>query len=118
MGGCSSTARVLCVTGRFDGAENPKLLASAVDAPDVSAAGDAPVELTLAPLQCTPDVIGRLKTLLAGHPGLVPVHLRLVTGGERGDRATTLRLDDVYRVTRGSDLYAELKSLLGVGAVA
>ena len=59
--------------------------------------------------------MARLKGVLAEHRGLAPVHLQLC--GSDG-RATTLRLADDLRVRRSPGLYAELKMLLGAGAVA
>ncbi len=83
-------------------------------APDLTEATGAPVVLTLAPQQCTDDVVPRLKSILGEHRGVVPVHLRLADG--RG-RTTTLRLDDDLCVRRSQGLFAELKMLLGADAV-
>ncbi len=104
---------ILCVTGRLDSGETPKLVASEVFAPDLSDAMGAPVELSVAPQQCTPQIVERLKTVLSEHPGAVRVHLRLASP----DHPTTLRLDDRFAVTRTPGLYAELKMLLGPDAV-
>jgi DNA polymerase-3 subunit alpha len=107
--------QVLAVTGRLDGGDTPKLVASAVREPDLSEATGAPVVLQLAPQQCTPEVVARLKAVLVDHRGLAPVHLRL----SRADGpATTLRLCDELRVRREQGLFAELKTLLGADAVA
>lgn len=86
-----------------------------VSVPDLSDATGAPVTLTLAPQQCTPNVVNRLKAVLAEHPGVVPVHLALRNGPKR---TTRLRLGDGMCVTRTPGLYAELKSLLGSDAVS
>jgi DNA polymerase-3 subunit alpha len=107
--------QVLAISGRLDNGDTPKLVASGVRAPDLSEVTGAPVLLRLAPQQCTPQVVARLRAVLSEHRGLAPVHLRL--GGSAG-RATTLRLSDDLRVRRNPGLYAELKSLLGAGAVA
>ncbi|MGH8906382.1 MAG: hypothetical protein ACRD0K_07690, partial [Egibacteraceae bacterium] len=93
----------------------PKLVASAVRAPDLSESTGTPVMLRLAPRQCTPEVVARLREVLCEHRGLAPVHLRLAGSG---GSATTLRLSDDLRVRRNPGLYAELKTLLGAGAVA
>ena len=82
---------------------------------DTSDATGAPVTLMLAPQQCTPGVVTRLKAVLCEHPGVVPVHLALRNGGKR---TTRLRLADGMCVTRSPGLYAELKSLLGSDAVS
>ncbi|HVM00265.1 MAG TPA: DNA polymerase III subunit alpha [Egibacteraceae bacterium] len=106
---------LLCVTGRLDDADTPKLIASDVHAPDVSDAMGSPLRLVLAPRQCTPEVVARLREILAGHPGVVPVHLHLAGCEANG---TTLRLGGELCVARSPGLYAELKMLLGADAVA
>ena len=106
---------LLCVKGRLDDGETPKLIAADVSVLDTEDATGSPLLLSLAPQQCTAQVIARLKSVLGDHPGVVPVHLRLV--GSQG-RTTTLRLQDDLCVTRAPGLYAELKMLLGPHAVA
>jgi DNA polymerase III subunit alpha len=105
---------VLCVSGRCDDGEPPKVIASEVVAPDVSEATGAPLLLTLEPRQCTPEVVGRLRGILGDHPGVVPVDLVLQNGT---GRRTQLRLSDDLCVTRNPGLYGELKVLLGADAV-
>jgi len=63
--------------------------------------------------QCTDGLVVRLKEVLAGHPGELPVVLRLVSqvGGK------TLRLGEGYRVDGSVGLLSELRSLLGPEAV-
>jgi DNA polymerase-3 subunit alpha len=107
--------QVLAITGRLDGGDTPKLVASAVRAPDLSDVSAAPIVLQLAPQQCTAEVVAHLKAVLSEHRGLAPVHLRLL--GADG-RSTTMRLADDLRVRRSPGLYAELKMLLGADAVA
>jgi len=106
---------ILCVTGRLDTGEVPKLIAASVTAPDVSEATGAPIVLSLAPPQVTPAAVEQLKDVLREHPGVVGVHLRLT--GAAG-RALTLRLDDEFCVTRDPGLYAQLKTLLGPDCLA
>ncbi|MDQ3452799.1 MAG: hypothetical protein M3493_08930, partial [Actinomycetota bacterium] len=106
---------VLCVKGRLDNGDTPKVIVSEVSAPDLSDATGAPLVLTLVPQQCTPEVVTSLKALLAEHRGVVAVHLRLRNAS---GRTTTLRLDDGLCVRRTPDLYAELKGLLGATAVS
>ncbi|MDQ3537912.1 MAG: DNA polymerase III subunit alpha, partial [Actinomycetota bacterium] len=106
---------VLCVKGRLDNSDTPKVIVTEVSAPDLSDATGAPLVITLAPQQCTPEVVGRLKALLAEHRGVVAVHLRLCNAA---GRTTTLRLDDGLCVRRTPGLYAELKGLLGADAVS
>ena len=106
---------VLCVRGRLDNGDPPKIIAMEVTAPDTTDATGSPVTLVLAPQQCTPLVVNRLKAVLSEHPGVVPVHLALRNSGAR---VTRLRLADGMCVTRSAGLYAELKSLLGSDAVS
>jgi DNA polymerase III subunit alpha len=106
---------VLCVSGRLDDGETPKVIASEVTAPDTAEATGAPLVLTLEPRQCTAEVVARLKSILGDHRGVVPVHLVLRNGT---GRQTKLRLDDALCVTRNPGLYGELKVLLGATAVA
>ena len=105
---------LLCVKGRLDDGDTPKLIAADVSAPDVSEATGAPLVLDVVPEQCTAEIVTGLKELLAEHPGVVPVHLRL--RGLNG-RATTMRLPQHLSVNRTTGLYAELKRLLGPDAV-
>jgi DNA polymerase III subunit alpha len=106
---------ILCVSGRLDDGDPPKVIASEVTAPDLAEATGAPLTLTLEPRQCTAEVVARLKSVLADHPGVVPVHLVLRNGT---GRQTKLRLTDDLCITRDPGLYGELKVLLGAGAVS
>jgi len=72
-----------------------------------------PVTLELPAQQCTDGLVVRLKELLAGHPGEVPVVLRLTSNGS----GTTLKLGDGYRVDGSGGLLAELRRLLGPESV-
>ena len=105
---------VLVVRGRLDDGDPPRVVATAVEQPDLSAVTGAPLVLTVAPQQCTDDVVDRLRELLTEHVGHIPVHLRLAS---LDGTSTRLRLDERYSVTRSPGLYAELKALLGPGAV-
>jgi DNA polymerase-3 subunit alpha len=72
-----------------------------------------PLTLQLPAQQCTGGLVVRLKEVLAGHPGDVPVELRLLSNGS----GKTLRLGDGYRVDGSGGLLAELRTLLGPEAV-
>jgi hypothetical protein len=54
-------------------------------------------------------MVERLKDVLATHPGMTEVHLRL----QGADRTTVMRLDDGLRVTPSPALMGDLKALLG-----
>ncbi|HVL89610.1 MAG TPA: DNA polymerase III subunit alpha [Actinomycetota bacterium] len=61
-----------------------------------------------------PAFVAELRGVLSSHPGPTPVHLHL-TSGEGTTKV--LRLADDYQVERRQGLYAELKAILGSGAV-
>lgn len=54
-------------------------------------------------------MVEQLKDVLAAHPGVTDVRLRLMTKTS----TTVLKLDDRLRVRVAPDLYADLKALLG-----
>jgi DNA polymerase-3 subunit alpha len=93
--------------------DQARLMAMDVSIPDTSAPDLAkPVVLAIPPSRCTPPLVERLKEVLSSHPGSAEVHLNLVAGG----RSTRLRLGPV-RVSPTTALMADLKALLGPGAV-
>ncbi len=77
-------------------------------------AADAPVVVSLPVTRCTSDVVNRFKQVLAAHPGVTEVHLRLVGN----DGTKVMRLDDSLRVKPSSALIADLKELLGPHCLA
>ena len=105
---------VVVVRGRLrrrdDGVQ---LQANELSLPDLSAAQDAPVTLTLATTRCTPPVVEGLKAILVNHPGMTEVRLRLTST----DRVKVLRLEDAFRVTPSPALFGDLKALLGAGCL-
>ncbi|GEA88239.1 DNA polymerase III subunit alpha [Cellulomonas cellasea] len=94
--------------------ETMQLQAMEVSIPDVSAAADSPVVLTLPVSRCTAPVVERLREVLSTHPGVTEVHLRLTSPG----RATVMRLDEGLRVERSPSLFGDLKALLGPSCLA
>jgi DNA polymerase III subunit alpha len=106
---------VLVVTGRLEiRDEAVKLAANKVTRPDLSEALGAPVVVTFDAGQCTAQAVRRLKEVLAGHLGAVPVHLRV---RQPDGSARTYRLGDELRVERRAGLFGELKSCFGPEAV-
>jgi DNA polymerase III subunit alpha len=106
---------VLVVTGRLEVRDEAvKLTANKVARPDLSEALGAPVVVAFAAEQCTSDAVRRLRDVLVGHPGVVPVHL-CVTQPDGATR--TYRLADRLRVERRAGLFGELKSTFGPQAV-
>ena len=101
---------VCVVRGRLNRRdEAPTLYVSEISLPDLSEGPRGPVVIAMPVTRCTPPVVGRLKDVLATHPGVTEVHLRLTQTG----RDTVMRLDDGLRVTASPSLFGDLKALLG-----
>ncbi len=77
-------------------------------------AADAPVVVSLPVARCTSDTVNTFKQVLAAHPGVTEVHLRLIGN----DGTKVMRLDDSLRVKPSSALIADLKELLGPHCLA
>ncbi|TVP65894.1 MAG: DNA polymerase III subunit alpha [Nitriliruptor sp.] len=106
---------VLVVTGRLEVRDEAvKMTANKVSVPDLSEALGAPVVVSFAAEQCTADAVRRLKEVLDGHAGVVPVHLQVVAPD--GSRRL-YQLGDDHRVERRPGLFGELKSAFGPEAV-
>ncbi|HEX6232270.1 MAG TPA: DNA polymerase III subunit alpha, partial [Jiangellaceae bacterium] len=106
---------IVVVKGRVDRRdESPQLIASEMSQPDISRAPSGPVTVTVPLARCTPPMIERLKEVLATHPGMTEVHLRLEGSG----RTTVMRLDDGLRVNPSPALMGDLKALLGPSCLA
>jgi DNA polymerase III subunit alpha len=106
---------IITVKGRLSRSKDqPEIQAIEVTVPDLSEGPVGPVVINLPSTRCTPPVVGQLKDVLATHPGMTEVQLRL-----RARNATTvLRLDDRLRVTPSPALFADLKHLLGPGCLS
>ncbi|TSD63092.1 DNA polymerase III subunit alpha [Aeromicrobium piscarium] len=74
---------------------------------------DAPLTVTMPVGLCTPETVSSFKSVLASHPGVTEVHLRLAGR----DTVKTMRLDTSLRVSTSSALFADLKELLGPGCL-
>jgi DNA polymerase-3 subunit alpha len=106
---------VVVVRGRVRRRDDAmQLQAIEVSLPDVSAAADAPVLVTMPVARCTTPVVERLREVLSTHPGRTEVHLKLTSPG----RATVMRLEESLRVERSSALFGDLKALLGPSCLA
>ncbi len=106
---------VLVVDGRVEiRDESVKMTADKVTAPDLSEVRGAPLVVSFAPHQCTSEAVGRLRDVLAAHPGHVPVHVELHHAGEVVRR---FALGDAHRVARRPGLYEELKAAFGPDSV-
>jgi DNA polymerase III subunit alpha len=72
------------------------------------------LRLSVPAAKLSADLVVRLKTVLANHPGQASVILEMANG----ERRKVLKLSDEFRVELRSALYAELRELLGPSAVA
>ncbi|WGL53872.1 DNA polymerase III subunit alpha [Nocardioides sp. BP30] len=93
--------------------EQPEIRGQEVSAPDLTDGPSGPVVVSLPATRCTPPVVAQLRDVLAAHPGMTEVRLRLLTR----ESTRVLRLDDRLRVTPSSALFADLKHLLGPGCL-
>ncbi|BDZ43826.1 DNA-directed DNA polymerase [Paraoerskovia sediminicola] len=89
--------------------ETMQLQAMEVSLPDVSDVEETPVLVRLPAARCTPPLVERLREILATHPGVTDVHLRLASPG----RASVVRVGADLRVEKSPALYGDLKALLG-----
>ena len=97
--------------GRDDALE---LMSMEITVPDLATgANDGPVVISLPAVRVTPPVVEQLKDVLATHPGVAEVHLKLQSAG----RTMVMRLDERLRVTPTPALMADLKALLGPSCV-
>ncbi|WP_293786625.1 DNA polymerase III subunit alpha [uncultured Aeromicrobium sp.] len=75
--------------------------------------GDGPLIVSMPVAMCTPETVSSFKQVLASHPGVTEVHLKLTGRGT----VKTMRLDNSLRVSTSSALFADLKELLGPGCL-
>ncbi len=102
--------KVVVVRGKLDRRDDvPQVVASDISLPDLSVGQRGPVVLSMPVGRCTPPVVERLKEVLATHPGVTEVHLRL----QDGARVKVLRLDERLRVSATPALFGDIKALLG-----
>ncbi|MFD1860001.1 DNA polymerase III subunit alpha [Aeromicrobium camelliae] len=75
--------------------------------------GGGPLTVSIPVAMCTPETVSSFKQVLASHPGVTEVHLKLTGRGT----VKTMRLDNSLRVSTSSALFADLKELLGPGCL-
>jgi DNA polymerase-3 subunit alpha len=103
---------VVVVRARVDHrGDDVKLIAQEIREPDLSEEGM--VRLRVAAGQMSRTIVGRLRSVLANHPGRAPVVIHMMSDGSE----KVIRIGDEYRVEPRSALYAELRELLGQKAV-
>jgi DNA polymerase-3 subunit alpha len=104
---------ILLVKGRVDnrGGDDRKVMCEALTEPKLDPSNT--VTLEVSPGMLSPDNVGKLKQILGGHPGNSPVVLHLKNSAGH----KVLKLND-FQVNAGSELFAELRALFGIDAVA
>ncbi len=81
-----------------------------ITVPDLErGASNGPVVISMPAVRVTPPIVDQLKDVLATHPGVAEVHLKLQSAG----RTMVMRLDERLRVAPTPALMADLKALLG-----
>ena len=84
------------VKGRLSRSKDqPELHGQEVTVPDISEGPTGPVVISMPSTRCTAPVVEQLKDVLATHPGMTEVQLKLLSRTS----TTVLRLDDRLRVT-------------------
>ena len=94
--------------------DTPKIIAMEVIRPELVLDGGPPVRHQGAARRAHRRQGGRLKEILAEHPGDSPVFVHL----EAPEKTTVLRLGDELCVAAGNGLFAELRVLLGPDCIA
>ena len=106
---------IITVKGRVSRSKDqPELHGQEVSVPDLSDGPSGPVVISLPSTRCTGPMVEQLRDVLATHPGLTEVRLRLLTR----EATKVMRLDDRLRVTPTPALFADLKQLLGPGCLS
>jgi DNA polymerase-3 subunit alpha len=102
---------VVVVKGRIDAREDtPKLIAMEIRRPVLVPEGETrPLRVRVPAERITGSLADRIREILQRHPG--PAEVRLEVGRK------AIRLPDGYRVDPTSGVVAELRELLGAGAV-
>ncbi len=93
--------------------DQPEIRAQEITVPDLTDASGGPVVINMPVTRCVPPVVEQLRDVIATHPGLTEVRLRLLA--RQG--TTVMTLGDGLRVTASPALFADLKQLLGPGCL-
>jgi DNA polymerase-3 subunit alpha len=101
---------VCAVRGRVNRRDDVvSIYAQELTLPDLSDGPRGPVVLHMDLARATMGKIEQLKGVLAAHPGITEVHVKLLQPG----RSVLMRLDDTYRVDATEALFGDLKATLG-----
>jgi DNA polymerase-3 subunit alpha len=93
--------------------DQPEIRGQEVTVPDISDGPSGPIAVNLPQTRCNQATIDRLKDVLATHPGMTEVHLKVLMR----DKTMVMRLPDHHRVSPSPALFADLKQLLGPGCL-
>lgn len=108
--------KVLRIKGRLDLKEDDKkIIAQEIQLFDerVAEKNNVPLYIRLPVERSSKQLIADLQNILQTHPGSCPVYLQLT----EGSKVTTLKLGADFKIKPQGGLFAELKELLGEGAV-
>ena len=109
-----ATDTVVKVKGRVKADDDSvSLSAQELTLPDVTEAPTGPVVISLPAVRCTPPVVDQLREVLAHHPGMTEVRIRLLKPDGHPGRPAARQ-----RVTPSPPLMADLKALLGPSCLA
>jgi DNA polymerase-3 subunit alpha len=105
---------IVLVKGRTDrDARDDSVKFVAMEIHEPKLGDDQPLVIKLHVDSCTLRTVEQLKEVLSNHPGSTHVFLHL----DRSDKTTVLRLGSQFWVDTTNGLHAELKALLGPGAL-
>jgi DNA polymerase-3 subunit alpha len=105
---------IVTVKGRLSRQKDqPELHGQEVSLPDISDGPSGPVQISMPSTRCTGPVVEQLKEVLATHPGMSEVRLKLMSR----ESTKVFRMPDQLRVTPSPALFADLKQLLGPGCL-
>ena len=106
---------IVTVKGRLSRQKDqPELHGQEVTLPDLNDGPSGPVMISMPSTRCTGPVVEQLKEVLATHPGMTEVRLKLMSR----QSTKVMRLPDRLRVTPSPALFADLKQLLGPGCLS
>jgi DNA polymerase-3 subunit alpha len=105
---------IVVVKGRLDVRDDtPKIIAMDVTRPELSVDSGPPLRVKVKLNLLSDAKVGKLKDILADHPGDSPVYVHL----ESPEKTTVLRLGDDHLVAADTGLFAELRILLGADCI-
>ena len=109
--------RVAAISGHLSDRGKVTLIADTLEILDTAVAADGtkPVVITMPLAQAVTATVHGLKDALHAHPGLAPVHLRVLP--DDGSPAVLMRCDG-FAVSAAPGLFANVKAVLGPGAIA